>query len=247
MNDLSSILRAAGISHPLEPLEGYEPIHTLITPGNAAFPMWKKLRSLTPRTAHFPVILGPPDDARDILADALAMDPAPPAETLAFAQKINIDQWLERKRALDADLYDDLEEGPWPAALAAPSPNFSLPFDVLTHQPHPAVLLALVPAANSWELPAHLRFGNYNDCPEAAVHIAFARTWHEKFGSEIVCLSHDILETTVPRPPTTREAALILARQQFMYCPDIVDQGVETISNLAATLLNSDKWYFWWD
>jgi hypothetical protein len=28
---------------------------------------------------------------------------------------------------------------------------------------------------------------------------------------------------------------------------DIVDQGCESISNLAATLLNSPYWYFWWD
>ncbi|WP_408057982.1 DUF4253 domain-containing protein [Undibacterium flavidum] len=28
---------------------------------------------------------------------------------------------------------------------------------------------------------------------------------------------------------------------------DIVDQGCETISKLAATLLNSEVWYFWWN
>ncbi|MBL8817724.1 MAG: DUF4253 domain-containing protein [Planctomyces sp.] len=28
---------------------------------------------------------------------------------------------------------------------------------------------------------------------------------------------------------------------------DIVEQGCESISNLAATLVNSGYWYFWWD
>jgi len=48
------------------------------------------------------------------------------------------------------------------------------------------------------------------------------------------------------RPPT-REAALELAREQYVYCSDIVDQGVQTLSALAAVLMQSAWWYFWWD
>jgi len=38
-----------------------------------------------------------------------------------------------------------------------------------------------------------------------------------------------------------------LAKEQYIFCNDIVDQGVGTVSALAATLLDSNYWYFWWD
>jgi hypothetical protein len=38
-----------------------------------------------------------------------------------------------------------------------------------------------------------------------------------------------------------------LAQAQYVYCPDIVDQGVESIEALAATLLGDPRWFFWWD
>ncbi len=51
----------------------------------------------------------------------------------------------------------------------------------------------------------------------------------------------------VKQRPQTREAAIDLAREQYVYCNDIVDQGVGTLSVLAAVLMESDWWYFWWD
>ncbi len=65
------------------------------------------------------------------------------------------------------------------------------------------------------------------------------RTWEERFGTEIVCVGHDTLEFEVTRSPVTRE--------QYLYCPDIVDQGVGDVLPLAATLLGASKWFFWWD
>jgi hypothetical protein len=47
--------------------------------------------------------------------------------------------------------------------------------------------------------------------------------------------------------PQSRAAALDLAREQFLYCSDIVEQGVGTLSALAAALMENDWWYFWWD
>ena len=41
--------------------------------------------------------------------------------------------------------------------------------------------------------------------------------------------------------------ALDLAREQYAYCPDLVDQGTETLSALAASLLKDEWWHFWWD
>jgi hypothetical protein len=47
--------------------------------------------------------------------------------------------------------------------------------------------------------------------------------------------------------PKSRGEALELAREQYSYCSDIVDQGVGTLNALAAALMENDWWYFWWD
>ena len=35
--------------------------------------------------------------------------------------------------------------------------------------------------------------------------------------------------------------------EQYRYCIDIVDQGVTSVSALAAILMEAPYWYFWWD
>ena len=76
---------------------------------------------------------------------------------------------------------------------------------------------------------------------------AFGKRWHEQYGAEIVSITHDVMEFTVAKPPQTKGAALALAKEQFVFCPDIVHQGVGDVAALAATLLKSNYWYFWWD
>ena len=63
----------------------------------------------------------------------------------------------------------------------------------------------------------------------------------------MVSITRDVIEFAVKNPPKTREAAMELAKEQYIFCNDIVDQGVGTVSALAATLLDSNYWYFWWD
>jgi hypothetical protein len=62
-----------------------------------------------------------------------------------------------------------------------------------------------------------------------------------------VGLSHDVVNIRVRRKPATRAEALDLAREQYAYCSDIIEQGVGTVSALAAALMENDWWYFWWD
>ena len=47
--------------------------------------------------------------------------------------------------------------------------------------------------------------------------------------------------------PVTREEALNLARVQYAYCNDIIDQGVGSYRALAAELMAHHWWFFWWD
>jgi hypothetical protein len=45
--------------------------------------------------------------------------------------------------------------------------------------------------------------------------------------------------------PVKKPAAL--AKRMYDFCPDIVDQGVGDVKELAAELKRTGKLYFWWD
>ena len=54
--------------------------------------------------------------------------------------------------------------------------------------------------------------------------------------------NRDVVEAFVSRPPKDQMAALKLAKEQMIYCIDIVAQGTDTVEALAAGLLNRKKW-----
>jgi hypothetical protein len=109
------------------------------------------------------------------------------------------------------------------------------------------VVVALLPVTQSHEVPGYLLYGNWNACPPAEYHVAALRSWFDRYGAEIVGVTNDTLNIRVARKPGTREEALELAREHYIYCDDVIDQGVSTLSNLAAQLMQHEWWYFWWD
>jgi Domain of unknown function (DUF4253) len=114
-------------------------------------------------------------------------------------------------------------------------------------KPLATVHLMLVPARQSWKVPVVVRMGHWNECPLAEEHAAVLRYWEESYHAELIGMHYDMLELRVGRPPRTWRQALQLAREQYIYCPDIVEQGTETLDYLAASLLNAHYWFFWWD
>ena len=78
--------------------------------------------------------------------------------------------------------------------------------------------------------------------------MAVAKYWFEKYGAFPALMTHDVLEYVLPDiHGISKEQALDLALEQYAYCNDIVDQGVETVGRLADGLAKSSYWYFWWD
>jgi hypothetical protein len=138
------------------------------------------------------------------------------------------------------------ELGEWPSEPMG-APQLSVATEMLTGAPLNKVQLVILPTDDWTTIPAYLQWGNWNGCPAPEYHVAALRSWRDRFGAELIGLSHDVMNIRVKRRPETREAALDLAREQYAYCSDIVDQGVETLSALAAVLMESDWWYFWWD
>lgn len=108
------------------------------------------------------------------------------------------------------------------------------------------VAIATFPTDDWTEVFAYARFGGWNACPWPHEHVAAFRHWTARYRLELVSMSHDTLYLRAGHRPETREDALALAREQYDYCPDIVDEGL-SLNELAAGLMANDWWFFWWD
>lgn len=197
------------------------------------------------RTGGFTVILLGEESDYNGLAQNKEFAQASIPELLQLAGKVNVTDWLAERMEEVSEYYEDVL-GEWPGATPQGG-SIGAHLDILSHQPHPLVYLAKIPTPRNWEAPVYIGMGGWNDCPDPVTLSAVAKRWHERYGAEVVSITHDVMEFTVANPPATREAALELAKEQYLFCSDIVEQGVESISALAATLLNSKYWYFWWD
>lgn len=260
MNEPAGTVRAAGLrSDQLREWARTDLgiVHALDATGGApAVELWRRLRALLPGRGYWPVILGPSEPGNP-LARARKGDAPAVGDTLASAGELDGAHVLRDRAAervaefLEYNADENPEDylarvGDWPPDIVS-NGHFRTPYDVLSRKPHATVVFALVPTPRSWEVPAYLVGGGWNEYPDAAEHCAIMRYWHERYGSEIVAMTFDVIECDISRPPTNRDAALALAREQYAYCDDIVSQGTETLSNLAASLLNASSWYFWWD
>ncbi len=185
-----------------------------------------------------PVILSDPDAATWVSGGR-----PPVEEILREAAQIDVPAWL----AAEAARPTDVERGDWPTDVEHNRGiGMSLRMDLQGRTDTQATVVK-VPTAISWEVPAYLEFGGWNACPSAAHQVAIARYWHERYGGDIACVGSDTIEYTVSAPPSDRRGAEDLAWEQYWFCPDIVEQGTFTICRLAAGLLNTNSWFFWWD
>jgi hypothetical protein len=208
--------------------------------GNDALATYQRLKT---KTGVIPVILGDNDDIT-LIAEARNYITESFSQLLQQAASINPLEWFNKRVAQDAEYYD-LSAGAWQDLL--PATDISVHLDILSGKPKADIYIALIPVEKSWMIPAFLKIGGWNECPTAAEHSAIFKYWDERYGITVAGITADVIELEIQHPPTTREQALQLAEQQFIYCPDIVYQGTETIAALASTLINGSVWFFWWD
>lgn len=190
------------------------------------------------------VVMGKAEDI-ELVCQSINESTQSTDQILELSSRVDLEIWNAGRTSGDPE-YWAIPESPRPEDginLIEPS----LHLEVLSGRPKSNVLIGHLPVAHAWQVPAVLRYGGWIECPEPEVHCALHNRWAEEYGSEIIGISSDVIECALSRKPETQEEALSLARQQFIYCPDIVHQGVRTIETLAETLRRSDYWYFWWD
>ncbi|MFN7956299.1 MAG: DUF4253 domain-containing protein [bacterium] len=216
-----------------------------LVPERSALSVWRALRALDSEAGCWPTVIGGPDDEaahRASLRESLDSTDAILREGLA----LDVDLWLAEEASTDPDLLHELDGG-WPNTPAAPITHHlgDVPFWRLRRAGNATLLWVETP--HGWDVPAIVRFGGWNSCPPTHVHVAMLKRWHERFGACLVGLSRDRLEVEVARRPRGRGEALALAREQFLYCDELVLTEHGSLPALAACLLASDVWSFRWD
>jgi hypothetical protein len=226
--------------------DGGRPAYRFEVSGAEALAWWRQLRGLVDATGYWPVVLGSPDNA-EMVSEMHAFDDFGPADLEpGAAAAFDLARWRSQRAAAYAE-WGDEPHGPWLELGIEPSIDFTVDTDILSGQLLPTVVIGLVPTTSSWQVPLILKYGGWNECPPPMVHAAILRDWERRFGAELVALTGDVVELAVARPPTDREPALELAREQYLYCGDIVWQGTNDLETLAAGLKGGSVWFFWWD
>lgn len=239
--------QAAGGGTPAGPAARPKlPYEVVTVAGAEAEAEWRRLRGAG---RGRPVVIGG-DETLAQIAEMLGANAASaPAEILKAAAALRYPDALGSWPGAPAAEDLRAEEGAWPGEMPAGAamPGLMVATDLASGAPLPQVHILLIPTDKSWEVPAYLRWGGWNACPPPEVHVAALKAWHERYGAELVGLTGDQLNLRVARRPAERAEALGLARDFYRYCPDLVDQGAGTLAPLAAGLMASDWWYFWWD
>jgi len=192
-----------------------------------------------------PVIVGDMDEAERLFEPVLEEGRPDVEAVLKRAARLDVEAWTRERRAEASSLLG-VVPSLWPSHPPPPR-HLTVPREPLGGRFRPQVLLALVPADQSWQVPAYLHYGGFESCPSAHVHVALLRHWQRAYGAELACLQAATLECKVERPPSTREAALELVEQQIAYCPAIAQQGAQSVEALAGILLTARTWHFSWD
>ncbi len=226
-------------------------VYGLSVPRSHALNDWAALRALVPATRYWPVIGW--DNCHGPAWETVA-----PEVIIDCALQLDVERWFQEEGIASA--LDPVREAQHGQASFPP-----LAFRIHEQRRFPLTLppsaapIALVPVDVPWQVPAYLHLGGMDTWRHAVggiegtygmdphVHVAILKYWYEHWGAEVVAATRGDLELQVLRPPTTPEAALELAQEQYMYCSDLVDQNTRSVAVLAKLLLGSPAWWFWWD
>ena len=161
-------------------------------------------------------------------------------DCLANYKKVDVEKYFkEREKSYKEDGLIDIQEEADEGCIACNS--------IYAGEKNENVFIAKVPTTKPYEVFAYIPMGGFNECPENTTHMAIAKRWYEKYKAYPVCIGCDTIQFIVPEAVSEEEEIEKLAMEQYLYCGDVVWQGVQKVSNLQNTLRNSTVWYFWWD
>jgi hypothetical protein len=78
-------------------------------------------------------------------------------------------------------------------------------------------------------------------------HAAVLRSWEDRFGARLLQVGFDQIWLLAERPPRTLQAAEHVAAEHFAFGDTCTGKGLGDIPGIAAELLATPIWTFWWD
>jgi len=229
----------------LPPVAGVEPMCAVAMPEERSFDRWQETDARARELGYVAFGIGSKEHLNGIQEHLECVESWDISDAIQVAKSFDLNAWFAcREKELVEDA-GELPIGTWQDPEDPPNGGLWFPFENGIHL-NPW-WMGIVPASEPWQIPLSLAYGNWNDCPNPIVHAAMCRHWHETSGANLVAVGADTVEFMVRKPPCTPEAALLLAKEQYLYCTDIVDQGIGSISALAASLIDNTTWNFWWD
>jgi hypothetical protein len=74
--------------------------------------------------------------------------------------------------------------------------------------------------------------------------LARLKEWDSRYGLRIMGANQDWVQAEFLRQPTDM---LEFAREVYRFCPDVVNQGAESVDALASEMKATNTVYLWWD
>lgn len=243
--DVDGLLASATVKGVLP--DGREVRSVAVDPARAVL-TWQALRAAHERTGLWPFLADPPTKHPrsevwdhlfdDVRTEGRLTDDSDDLFTALLAKTVGPDD--EREDEENEEIRNILRCEQF---VLPPRPVSRMPWARETRQ------IGLCPAAaGGWEVPELMGWeGALNYAISGAEHSAVLKSWHRRYGAELMALTFDTVELSVPNPPTDASEVAAVASEQVAYCPDVVFQGAESVTALAEQQVYSDTWSFWWD
>ena len=155
-----------------------------------------------------------------------------------------------RWRLDEKETSGPLIERDWPNQIPYSRESYEIRDARLTSDP-PRVALRFLPGRDAISAVSHIDYRG--DSPPTPRILANLRRWNERYGLDLISASNCSIEIRVGRFPADRTEALKTARECYLLCPsiggeydDILGFECDDIHKLAAHLMGSAYWLFWW-
>jgi hypothetical protein len=166
-----------------------EPVFFVSIAGSQALPVWQLLREHVHDTGYWPIIFGD-DEEVQIFRSWIPEDGQhlpPPRTQIAQSQSIHAQEALRQALLFNCGDQQDPEVAEYFASLRGVWPEhtsglttFSILHKPIEHTLYPQIALGFVPTTISWQVPAFLYYGDWNECPPSTHHCAILRYWQDR-------------------------------------------------------------------
>ena len=163
-------------------------------------------------------------------------------DAIRLSALLDPEEWFREKCKMESR-FENVKLGTWPADPYRPKLQFSTDAPDVPRK----VAVAIIPARESWDVPCVVRYGGWNACPPAQIHASVLRRWNKLYGVILVSMTRDTIGLYLRKPISTREEAVKVAREHYIFCNDQVDQGTGFLNDYASQVLDANIWNFWWD